>query len=192
MARLAEVSERRILKRFIAFVILTVLILASMGKGANALGQPSFALNQPDANLKFLNAVIDFQNQKIEEQRKAAQAIIDAENARKAAEAAALVEQALAAKKLQEPIKLQPAAPATVEGCGDNEYAHFIYMHESGCNLNAVNAGGCRGIGQACPGSKLPCGADYACQNTWFSNYAISAYGSWEAAYSFWLSHSWW
>lgn len=89
-------------------------------------------------------------------------------------------------------------APQTVSaapiptGCGDNSYAHFIYMHESGCNLNAVNAGGCRGLGQACPGAKLPCGADYACQNAWFTNYANQAYGGWAGAYAFWLAHSWW
>jgi hypothetical protein len=84
-----------------------------------------------------------------------------------------------------------PAA-AVVGGCGDNQYAQYIYQHESGCNLNAVNSGGCRGIGQACPGSKLPCGADYACQNDFFTNYAISKYGSWAAAYSFWTSNHWW
>lgn len=83
-----------------------------------------------------------------------------------------------------------PSGP--VEGCGDNEYAHFIYMHESGCNPSSVNAGGCRGIGQACPGGKLPCGPDYACQNAYFTNYANSAYGGWGGAYNFWLGHLWW
>lgn len=90
------------------------------------------------------------------------------------------------------------AAPApkpissVVAGCGDNTYANYIYMHESGCNTSALNSIGCRGIGQACPGGKLPCDADYACQNAYFSNYAISRYGSWEAAYNFWQSHRWW
>lgn len=88
------------------------------------------------------------------------------------------------------------AAPAAlssvIHGCGDNSYANFIYMHESGCNLNAVNAGGCRGIGQACPGSKLPCGADYACQNAFFTKYANATYGGWSGAYAFWQSHGWW
>jgi Tfp pilus assembly protein PilN len=84
------------------------------------------------------------------------------------------------------------ALPRVVDGCGDNKYAHFIYMHESGCNLSASNSIGCRGIGQACPGGKLPCTADYACQNAWFTNYAIKRYGSWANAYAFWLQHSWW
>lgn len=84
------------------------------------------------------------------------------------------------------------AAPMVIDGCGDNFYANYIYMRESGCNVNAVNPGGCRGIGQACPGSKLPCGADYACQNAWFTNYANAVYGGWEGAYNFWIANHWW
>lgn len=87
---------------------------------------------------------------------------------------------------------LTAAAPAVLSGCGENMYSQFIYAHESGCNLSSVNSLGCRGIGQACPGSKLPCGADYACQNDWFTNYANSAYGGWANAYAFWLGHNWW
>jgi cell division protein FtsB len=83
-------------------------------------------------------------------------------------------------------------APRIVPNCGDNQYAQFIYQHESGCNLNAVNSLGCRGIGQACPGSKLPCGADYACQNAFFTNYTVSRYGSWYNAYQAWLIQHWW
>lgn len=73
-----------------------------------------------------------------------------------------------------------------------NQAKAFIYQHESGNNPNAVNSIGCRGLGQACPGSKLPCGADYACQDAWFTNYAMTRYGSWEAAYQFWIAHRWW
>lgn len=65
----------------------------------------------------------------------------------------------------------------------------FIYCHESGNNPAAVNAGGCRGLGQACPGSKLPCGSnDYACQDEWFTNYMLGRYGSWENAKAHWLA----
>lgn len=84
-------------------------------------------------------------------------------------------------------------------GCGDNQYAAYIYGKESGgavpgmCNTTATNAGGCFGIGQACPGSKVAhCGADYACQNAWFTNYAIGRYGSWAAAYNFHKANNWW
>jgi hypothetical protein len=86
-------------------------------------------------------------------------------------------------------VEIPPSQPVT---CGDNTYANYIYMHESSCNVNAVNSIGCRGIGQACPGSKLPCGSDYECQNKWFTNYAVQRYGSWEQAYYFWLNNHWW
>lgn len=78
-------------------------------------------------------------------------------------------------------------------GCNTgNPYKDFIYMRESRCRTTAVNSIGCRGLGQACPGSKLPCGADFACQDAWFSNYAITRYGSWERAYQVWVANSWW
>lgn len=84
-------------------------------------------------------------------------------------------------------------------GCGDNQYAAYIYGQESGgrvsgmCNTTIYNAGGCYGIGQACPGSKVAhCGADYACQNAWFTNYAMQRYGSWAAAYNFHKANNWW
>ena len=63
----------------------------------------------------------------------------------------------------------------------------FIYCHESGNRPNAVNAGGCRGLGQACPGSKLPCSStDYACQDAWFTDYMKKRYGTWERAKAHW------
>lgn len=81
----------------------------------------------------------------------------------------------------------------SVGNCGDNQYKQFIYQHESGCNTAAVNSIGCKGIGQACPGSKIAhCGNDFACQDKWFSNYAIQRYGSWAAAYNFWVANNWW
>lgn len=87
--------------------------------------------------------------------------------------------------------KVAPLKP--VSGCGDNYYANYIYMHESGCRTDAVNSQGCRGIGQACPGSKLPCtNSDYACQNAFFTKYAMDRYGSWEKAYNFWVANRWW
>jgi len=81
---------------------------------------------------------------------------------------------------------------APVTGCGDNSYANYIYSHESGCRTTAMSPNGCYGIGQACPASKIAyCGADYACQNAFFTAYA-GKYGGWAGAYSFWVSHGWW
>ena len=106
--------------------------------------------------------------------------------------------QAVTAEKPTQTTRTAPTGQGAMSGCGDNQYAAYIYGQESGgrvtgnCNPSAVNAGGCRGIGQACPGGKLPCGADYACQNAWFNNYAIERYGSWAVAYNFHKANGWW
>lgn len=92
------------------------------------------------------------------------------------------------------------APSAVIPNCGDNPYASYIYMHESGCRTHNPNGSGCDGIGQACPASKLlnPCGFDYACQNAWFNNYAKkycylgTGNGCWEGSYNFWVAHRWW
>jgi hypothetical protein len=68
------------------------------------------------------------------------------------------------------------------------EAKNFVYMHESGNDPTAVNSQGCRGLGQACPGTKLPCGNDYACQDQYFTAYMESRYGSWQAAKAHWLA----
>lgn len=86
----------------------------------------------------------------------------------------------------------QVAGAVAIAPVSSNEAKMFIYNHESGNRTTAVNSIGCRGLGQACPGSKLPCGDDYACQDAWFTNYMLQRYGSWENARAFWLSHRWW
>lgn len=74
-----------------------------------------------------------------------------------------------------------------------NQYKDYIYFRESGCRTDAVNPIGCKGIGQACPASKIAhCGNDFACQDEWFSNYAQTRYNGWEQAYNFWVKNQWW
>lgn len=69
----------------------------------------------------------------------------------------------------------------------------FIYSHESGNNPNATNPNGCYGIGQDCNGVvRGQCGADYACQDAYFTSYMARRYGSWEAALAFWKANGWW
>jgi hypothetical protein len=82
-------------------------------------------------------------------------------------------------------------APAPV---ASNAAKAFIYQHESGNNPSAINAGsGACGLGQALPCSKMGCSlSDYACQDAYFTSYMLGRYGSWENAYAFWISHSWW
>lgn len=109
----------------------------------------------------------------------------------------AKLQQELSAKKAS---KLQVAATSiptqgtasAASGCGSDPYMAYIYQHESGCSTTALNSIGCRGIAQACPGSKLPCGADFTCQDIWFKAYAIQRYGSTYNAYVFWLGNHWW
>lgn len=89
-----------------------------------------------------------------------------------------------------------PVISSSVVGnCGDNSYANYIYMHESGCSLTIRNAEGCIGIGQACPASNLLAACpslDYACENNFFTAYANSTYGGWAGAYNFWIQNKWW
>jgi uncharacterized protein YabE (DUF348 family) len=94
---------------------------------------------------------------------------------------------------------------------GDYQYADYIISHESGwCPTKAqgqygscppysgsVPSGGGYGLCQSTPGSKMAsAGADWATnpvtQLKWCSGYAVGHYGSWGAAYNFWLSHHWW
>lgn len=106
------------------------------------------------------------------------------------------------------PVNTAPVSPpapvngGVVDGCGDNSMAHYIYMHESGCNTGSVNDGGCFGIGQDCNGVlRAQCGTDYDCQNAFFNNYAnthcdyafgVTCYHGWAGAYAFWLAHNYW
>lgn len=75
--------------------------------------------------------------------------------------------------------------------------ADYVISRESHWNLTARNSGGCLGLGQACPGSKLVAACpDYAgdaiCQLQYFTSYANGRYGSWVGAYNFWLVNHWW
>lgn len=78
---------------------------------------------------------------------------------------------------------------------GDYGYVNFVISRESNWNPNSRNAGGCLGLGQACPGSKLTAACpnlDAVCQLKFFSGYASGRYGGWGGAYNFWLSHGYW
>ncbi|QQS19811.1 DUF348 domain-containing protein [Candidatus Saccharibacteria bacterium] len=84
-------------------------------------------------------------------------------------------------------------------GISPNDYAYvdYVFSRESRWNTAATNAGGCAGLGQACPGSKVTnaCAnwqTNAVCQTQFFTGYAVGRYGSWERAYNFWLSHHWW
>ena len=84
------------------------------------------------------------------------------------------------------------ASAATPSECVDAKSC--IYMKESGNRTDAINASsGACGLGQALPCGKMGCSlSDYACQDAFFTSYAINRYGSWENAWSFWQLHNWW
>lgn len=79
----------------------------------------------------------------------------------------------------------------------DYAYVDYVFSRESRWNAAAVNAGGCSGLGQACPGSKLAAACpnwqtDAVCQTKFFTGYAVGRYGSWQGAYNAWISKHWW
>lgn len=92
------------------------------------------------------------------------------------------------------------AAPVTttpvyagVSNCGSDPNQILVYTRESGCSTTATNSQGCYGLGQDCNGIvRSLCGSDWTCQNNYFTNYMLSRYGSWAAAWQMELSSGWW
>lgn len=80
----------------------------------------------------------------------------------------------------------------------DFGFVNYIIEKESHWNFTARNSGsGAYGLCQALPGTKMAsAGSDWeynpVTQLRWCNSYALSRYGSWEAAYNFWISRHWW
>lgn len=80
----------------------------------------------------------------------------------------------------------------------DYAYVNYIISRESGWNAAARNSSsGATGLCQALPGSKMAsAGSDWATnpvtQLRWCDGYAKGRYGSWSAAYNFWLAKHYW
>lgn len=90
--------------------------------------------------------------------------------------------------------QMEAVHSAVIElGLQDNwQYMEYIFGHESCGDPGRLNSGGCAGLGQACPGTKMPCGPeDITCQVAYFNRYAAGK-GGWQASYNFWLSNNWW
>lgn len=138
-----------------------------------------------------------FDNLKQIAQKKQAiiQAKIDADNAaQEAAVEAAQQVQEQAAAQIPTPAP-QPVyvAPVAQTGCGSDPYQQLVYQFESGCSTTAVNPNGCYGLGQDCNGIvENQCGADWTCQNNYFTQYMLSRYGSWAIAWAHEQAVSWW
>lgn len=80
----------------------------------------------------------------------------------------------------------------------DYQYVDYIFMRESNWNAAARSSNGCIGLGQNCPPNYWLIDAcsnwqnDPVCQTKRFAAYAEGRYGSWAAAYNFWLANHWW
>lgn len=79
----------------------------------------------------------------------------------------------------------------------DYPYVDYIVKKESGWRPLASNPSGAYGLCQSFPGSKMAtAGADWqtnpVTQLKWCNGYAKARYGSWAAAYNYWLAHSNW
>lgn len=80
----------------------------------------------------------------------------------------------------------------------DYMYVDHIISKESGWNYLAQNSSsGAYGLCQALPGSKMAsAGSDWQTnpitQLRWCDSYATERYGSWRAAYNFWLNNHYW
>lgn len=89
-------------------------------------------------------------------------------------------------------VEVSPPVTPTID------YKMYIYMHESGNSLTAINpdSKAC-GLGQAYPCSKLTAACpnwqtDYTCQDNFFSSYAVNRYGGWAQSFATWSAQSWW
>ena len=122
--------------------------------------------------------------QQLQEERLRLQEALQAKKAQK--------ERDLAVKAQQAVVPTVAAATPSVSGCGDAKSC--VYFHESGGRTDAINASsGACGLGQALPCNKLPCSlSDYACQDSFFTRYALTRYGSWENACAYWQKNHWW
>lgn len=119
-------------------------------------------------------------------------------------------------KKIQEVVSVEPVKQVVAKGkavyiagnhaqilsaagvpASQQAAADWVISHESGWRVNATNASGCAGLGQACPGSKLAAACpdwqlDPVCQVQFFTGYANGRYGSWNGAYEAWQRQGWW
>lgn len=202
---------------FIAFSIFVIVGIADAVKTKDKLDFQQVEIKSRNSEIKGLDVDYDKLNQeldnaskdketneaevkKLEEERKK----LEEEKARLEKEVSVLQEKKLAkasqtvintvtatetALAQTESVKTVVTTGSVINCSNPLNAKQFIYCKESTNRPYATNEIGCRGLGQACPGSKLPCGDyDYVCQDNWFTNYMSERYGSWEKAKAFWLA----
>ncbi len=193
------------MKKHLITALQVILVVGFIGLGVANRVQADHKVKIQDIQLKSkqsdliqLENKFDLLNKELEQKNidaeKAKQLETEKADLQKQLEKAQSDLQAKAKAKADTQAKIAQAVPKITQkvyaSCADPKSC--IYAKESGNRTTAVNSIGCRGLGQACPGSKLPCGDDYACQDAYFTNYAITRYGSWANAWEFWKGHNWW
>lgn len=93
-----------------------------------------------------------------------------------------------------EPVVTPVQAPVIDQS--EDYYRDWVFQHESGDRLDAVNSIGCYGLGQDCNNALANACPDWRtnrdCQLSFWQGYMSRRYGTWANAYSFWTSHRWW
>lgn len=208
MRRFTEYSKRRKLTLASISIVLTLIAVFGAASIANLKSNLNSQMVK-EKNYQTEMKLLDTQLNKAKVEQKQDQAKDQSDNAaaqqqiQQLTQDKQVLQQQLQAKveeksklaTLASSITISAPVSASISGCGDNTYSAYIYSHESGCNTTITNSEGCIGIGQACPASKLIASCpslDYACEDSFFSAYAVGKYGSWEAAYDFWVSNHWW
>lgn len=135
--------------------------------------------------------------QKIDDAQKREERLQQQLQAKAKAKADAKEKAALAARTFVGTSKASASSGSCAEwmklaGIPNSYAASKLIAGESGCNPYAVNkSSGACGIGQEYPCGKSGCSLGEAvCQLKWMKAYTIGRYGSWDKAYSTWLSRS--
>ena len=194
---------KRLLKPFVAVLVVAFAALAihSVTTTNNRLELRQVELKSSTTQLKTLQVKYDHLNEQLNKALQDGQTTdqqlkqLQDEKQQLEKEKADLEQQVSLKKAQQQKSVASVGVSATAYAATDpNTDKLYIYMRESGNNPGAINASsGACGLGQALPCSKMPCSlTDYACQDNYFTGYALARYGSWSAARAFWDAHNWW
>lgn len=190
---------KRLIKPLLAVAVVAMLALgiSNITTTNHKVQFDKVELKSTDAKLKTLQVKYDHLNEQLNQTLQNGKA--SDEQLKKLQDEKQQLEQEKADLQRQVSLKQQQKASggitATAYAATDpNSAKAFIYEHESGNNPGAINpSSGACGLGQALPCSKMPCSlSDYACQDKFFTGYAIARYGSWENAKAFWQANRWW
>lgn len=177
----------------LAIIVGAFLFFSKISKTSNTIKLNQLELKSTQYKLKELNTQYD----KVLQEKTATEAEKSAQDQKvqKLEKAKTELERQLQSKLAEKAgvASIQTAQVFAAEAnCGTPKAC--IYMKESGNNPGAINkSSGACGIGQAWPCSKMPCSlSDYACQDIFFTNYAVTRYGGFEQAWVFWQTNHYW